>query len=371
MSLETQIERLRKEIKSERLSMSIGELFGLYERKELDIHPKFQRILRWSPEQKTKLVESILLRIPVPPVYVAQDAEGKWDVVDGVQRLGTIFEFLGILRSPSGETKEPLVLRGTKLLPELEGYSFSEQPGAESHFGVPLQLDFKRSRLDVEIILKESDPSTKYELFERLNTGGSKASDQEVRNCVLVWINEGLFDWLKEDLSEYEHFQQCVQLPDRLEGQQYRVELVLRFLALHRIAVEHLRGVKDLGEFLNDKNREIASDKKFDRENYERTFKGTFRLLSAAAENNAFRKYNSSTQGFGGPFLISAFEAVALGVAYNIDRWLAMDSEMAADAIRDRINRLWDQRGFTTGTGVSASDRMQKSIPFGRRFFKP
>jgi uncharacterized protein with ParB-like and HNH nuclease domain len=93
MTLDEQIERLRKEIKSDRLSMSIGELAGLYERGELDIHPKFQRFLRWSDDQKTKLIESILLRIPIPPIFVAQDPDGKWDVVDGVQRLGTIFQF--------------------------------------------------------------------------------------------------------------------------------------------------------------------------------------------------------------------------------------------------------------------------------------
>ena len=67
-------------------------------------------------------------------------------------------------------------------------------PGDENDpakFEPPLQLDFKRARLDLHIIEKESDPSSKYELFERLNTGGSRASDQEVRNCVLVWMNTG------------------------------------------------------------------------------------------------------------------------------------------------------------------------------------
>lgn len=81
MSLDQRIDVLRKEIKSDRLSMSIGELAGLYQRGELDIHPKFQRFLRWSDEQKTKLIESILLRIPIPPIFVAQDPDGRWDVV--------------------------------------------------------------------------------------------------------------------------------------------------------------------------------------------------------------------------------------------------------------------------------------------------
>ena len=95
MNLEKKIAELRADVQSDRLSMSIGELAGLYERNELDVHPKFQRILRWSNAQKTRLIESILLRIPIPPIFVAQAQNGSWDVVDGVQRLGTIFEFRG------------------------------------------------------------------------------------------------------------------------------------------------------------------------------------------------------------------------------------------------------------------------------------
>lgn len=127
MALDEQVDRLRKEIKSDRLSMSIGELAGLYERSELDIHPKFQRFLRWSDHQKTRLIESILLRIPIPPIFVAQDPDGKWDVVDGVQRLGTVFQFLGLLKDVEGNPRTALVLLATKLLPDLEGYAFKKQ----------------------------------------------------------------------------------------------------------------------------------------------------------------------------------------------------------------------------------------------------
>jgi len=105
--------------------MSIGELESLYERNELDIHPKFQRVLRWSEGQKTKLIESLLLRIPVPPIFVAQDSSGHWDVVDGVQRLGTVFEFLGVLRAPDNSLHEPLRLTATKLLPALQALPLS------------------------------------------------------------------------------------------------------------------------------------------------------------------------------------------------------------------------------------------------------
>jgi hypothetical protein len=370
MDLERQIERLRKEIKSDRLSMSIGELAGLYERGELDIHPKFQRFLRWSDEQKTRLIESLLLRIPIPPIFVAQDPDGKWDVVDGVQRLGTVFQFLGILRDPTDALAKHLTLLATKLLPALDGHTFKKTPGAKA-FTMAQQLDFRRSRLDLQIILKESDPTTKYELFERLNTGGSIASEQEVRNCVLVWMNEPFFDWMHTDLSQNDDFLQCVLLPERLEEQQYRLELVLRFLVFSRLAEGDLRGIKDLGEFLNDQNRLLAEDPTFSRRTHKRVFTETFRLLNHRVGFDAFRKFDVARNKFIGGFLISAFEAVALGVAHNIDAWAKASAK--PERLSKLVAKMWTEATFVNhiGIGVAARDRIQRSIPFGRKFFKP
>lgn len=367
------MEQRRKTIHTERLSMSIGELQGLYERKEVDIHPKFQRILRWSLEQKTKLIESLLLRIPVPPIFVAADEKGYWDVVDGVQRLGTILEFLGVLRNAEGEDVPPLVLMKTQLLPQLAGTRFGEvDPGDDNDpkkFEPALQLEFKRSRLDLHIIQRESDPSSKYELFERLNTGGSAASDQEVRNCVLVWMNEPFYDWMRT-LAQSGAFFDCIQLTDRLEKQQYRMELLLRFLAFRRRIDSELE-INDLGEFLNAENRRLATDTALDRDKEATVLNDTFGLLFDALETDAFRKYDPYKQKFLGGFLISAYEAVALGVAHNISKWKKTKS--AASVLSERVKTLWEQEEFTDniGIGVPARERIQHSVPFGRKHFTP
>lgn len=97
MSLQEEIDKRRQEIRTDGYSMSIGEWISLYENHELDIHPEFQRFFRWSAHQKSTLIESILLGIPIPPIFVSQRADGVWDVVDGVQRLSTIYEFVGFL----------------------------------------------------------------------------------------------------------------------------------------------------------------------------------------------------------------------------------------------------------------------------------
>src|SRR6266851_3082575 len=117
MGLQDEITSQSVQIKTDAYSMSIGELLNLYRDEELDVHPEFQRVYRWTPFQKSRLIESLLLGIPIPPIFVAQRKDGIWDVVDGVQRLSTIFQFMGELRDEDGKLLEPLVLEKTKFLP--------------------------------------------------------------------------------------------------------------------------------------------------------------------------------------------------------------------------------------------------------------
>ena len=104
MGLNDEIKLRRSEVHSDGYPMSIGELINLYRDSELDIHPEFQRYFRWSDEQKSKLIESILLGIPIPSIFVSQREDGVWDVIDGQQRLSTIFELVGELRGADGQT---------------------------------------------------------------------------------------------------------------------------------------------------------------------------------------------------------------------------------------------------------------------------
>ena len=121
MALQDEINAKRKEIRTDGYQMSIGEWVSLYESGEIDIHPEFQRFFRWSESQKTSLIGSILLGIPMPPIFVSQRSDGIWDVVDGLQRLSTIYELFGILKDETGNILKPLTLESTKYLPSLGG----------------------------------------------------------------------------------------------------------------------------------------------------------------------------------------------------------------------------------------------------------
>ena len=98
MNLLGQVEEKRKEIFTDSYPMSIGELVNLYKDGDLEINPAFQRFFRWTDLQKTRLIESILLGIPIPSIFVAQRDDGVWDLVDGLQRISTILNFMACQR---------------------------------------------------------------------------------------------------------------------------------------------------------------------------------------------------------------------------------------------------------------------------------
>ena len=367
MSLHDEIDRARANIRADAYRMSIGEWINLYVDSELEIHPEFQRFYRWSPFQKSRFIESILLGIPVPPIFVAQTEEGIWDVVDGLQRLSTLFEFAGILKDENGEVIPPLILMGTKHLPSLENKAWNDPADPENSLAVSQRLYIKRAKLDVSIMLRESDDFAKYELFQRLNTGGSPLSPQEVRNCIIVQLHRDFYFWLRS-LADNEDFKNCVALTDKAISEQYDVELVLRFLILRQMNEIELTEMRDVGEFLTDAMVSLISEQQLEQTEEEEIFRATFEKMAQILGPDAFRRYDPAKGKHLGGFLLSAFETVALGIGFH-------GGQVSGDAatVVEKVRGLWSNEHFQqwSGSGVRASYRIPKLIPLGREIFEP
>lgn len=368
MSLQAEIDTQRSLIRTDSYPMSVGELLNLYKDGEIDVHPEFQRIYRWTDGQKTKLIESILLGIPLPPIFVAQRSDGVWDVVDGVQRLSTILQFTGVLKNEDGETVPPFSLLRTKYLPSLEGATWAGADKAK-RFTKDQQLYLKRAKIDMNIVLKESSDSAKYELFMRLNTGGTALSAQEVRNCVMVMAHRKLYEWLR-GLAETRSFKGAIGLSDRLVDEQYHMELATRFVLFRSMAERDLSAVSDIGEFLNTQLAVLDRIREQQRVIEEEAFNQTFSFIYDMMGDEAFRRYDTGRQKFMGGFSISAFESVALGVGFHFTQRGGL---AAIPDLRNRVISLWAEDVFieNSGSGVRASSRIPKIVPLGRRLFTP
>ena len=129
--LRAEIDAAQRLVKTDAYQMSLGEIVSMYEAEEVIIHPEFQRLFRWTPGQKSKLVESLLLGIPLPSIFVFEKEDGKWELIDGLQRLSTILEFMGLLKTPEGATRSPSILEATKYLPSLHNVVWSPSENIE------------------------------------------------------------------------------------------------------------------------------------------------------------------------------------------------------------------------------------------------
>lgn len=360
-SLEGEIAQGRLEISADAISMSISELTNLYREGVLQIRPEFQRLYRWSAEQKSRLVESVLIGIPLPSLFVAQSESGSWELVDGLQRVSTLLELQGLLRDENGGLRPPFELTGTKYLPSLDGHSWNGVPGTAS-LSDAQKLDIRLARLDLRVIKRGSDPQAKFDLFQRLNSFGSSLTAQEIRSATIAAVNGDCLAWLNS-LAQSPAFEACTALPERLVDEQYDVELVLRFLMLHDRAISGSeRRLSDFSSRLDDWAISFAGDFADRRESVESIFFKTFDVLAAAGED-VFRKWDARSGRFRGSFLNTSYEVIALGIGFHI----AHGNPFRADIV-EAAKSLWQLSIMTArfATGLATQDRLVKTIPLGR-----
>ncbi|KAA6348795.1 hypothetical protein EZS27_003773 [termite gut metagenome] len=362
-TLQDQIELKSKEIHTDSYSMSIGEIISMYKEGDIDIHPEFQRFFRWTSSQKTRLIESILLNIPIPSIFVSQRKDGIWDVVDGLQRISTILQFVGILTNEKGKKEEPLVLEATELLPALKGKTFGSDDSEETNetLSDAQRRCFKRVKLNMVIIQKESDENNKYDLFQRLNTGGTTLNSQEVRSCLMVMTNSELYRRIKE-LTDYSAFIQTTGLNEKNIEEQYNFELIIRFICLRKCSLETIKNISDLGDYLNRQIIQNMRNSEFNWENEFKAFRRTFDLLNSSLKEKSFVKYDNTV--FKG-FVVSAYEIVALGIGYNPDN-------VQENKVEDKIKQAWKTiiEESISWKGNNASARLVKTLTLGRRIFQ-
>lgn len=271
---------------------------------------------------------------------------------------------MGVLRNEENQIIDAFELGGTKYLPSLSGKTWTN---TDPDYELPpeLKLIIKRSKVHVSIILKESDQDAKYDLFQRLNTGGSKLSPQEVRNCIMVMLNRDLFTWLQE-LSTDENFQGTISLSDANVAEAYDVELALRFLIFSIIPEARLNNIGDVGAFITDEMTTITKADTFDKNKAEKLFRDTFATINNSLEDGAFKRYSAEKDRFMGGFLLSTYECIAYGISYNL-----MKNTLTQSNLREKIINMHGQEIYkkNSGSGVKANSRLPKLIPFGREFF--
>lgn len=365
-----EIETAQRNVRTDAFQMSIGELVNLYDDGDIIIAPEFQRLFRWEIGQKSKLIESLLLGIPLPSIFVYELENGQWELVDGLQRLSSILEFMGKLRDGNGTVCPPSILDATKYLPSLRNAVWERSPeiaGVEENeqfeLERSLQLAIKRSRIGVEILKRPSDSMTKFDLFQRLNAGGTTANAQELRNCIMLMVNADYFRAIKA-AAESENFLLVTGLNEGQTEKQRHIEMAVRLL-VHTLV--NYDGTLDVGEYIDDGIVTLATNA--DIAGASKTINSTIDLLYQAAGANALRRFQDGD--YTGRVGLVGLESIAVGVAKNLSA--IQQQTDPVQFVRDKSQTFWQQTEVENfvSPGMRGTTRIQKTVPFGSEWFKP
>jgi hypothetical protein len=369
--LKDEIETAKRLVTTDTVQITIGEIGNMYVSRELNINPEFQRLFRWTPQKKSNFIESILIGIPIPPAFSYEKDDGTWELIDGLQRISTVLEFMGLLRKPESDALEsPSKLVAATYLPALKDVVWTD--GNEEADTTPvildksLQLFFRRARIDFQVLKHPSDPKTKFDLFQRLNRGGAYANEQEVRSCAMVMANSDFTKKIR-DFSAQDDFKNIFRITNDQVLSQDDIQNAVRFIVhTHR---EYQQG-NDVQEFLTtsildillkSKPRSIIEPVRWATATLNRLFGSRALIPSEDAPDDIANR-----------FTLRALEAIAVGIARNKTAITSLDNN-GDDFLRNRVSTFWSQPEVRemSSRGLRGTTRLQKSIPFGSSWFKP
>lgn len=348
MTLEEEIAERVGEVRTDSFDLSFGEIASLHVSKELIIQPEYQRLFRWSLQQKSDLIESILLELPVPQIFVIENHDGVLELIDGLQRVSTILQFM----EPQSLGLEPLTLDGCRLITGLNGLAFSALP-------LSLRLRLKRSPIRTIVIKKQSQGFLRYEMFKRLNTGGANLEPQEIRNCSARMLgDDGVnFYGLLVTLSQQEDFAACAEyLPQAEKDKKAAEELVLRFFAAKNFIEAFKGSVRDwLDNYMEDV---LLGKEPFDIAAETEAFTKTMKFARQSLGETAFLRYRGNDPT--GSLPPAYFEAIAIGIHNNYEQIKAKPP----NALRAKITALVQSDPFrlVTGPGANSKEKLKARI---------
>lgn len=368
--LSEEIATAQRLVRTDAYQMSIGEIVSMYEGDEIIIDPEFQRLFRWNIGQKSKLIESLLLGIPLPSIFVFEKEDGRWELIDGLQRSSTILEFMGLLRDPDGGIRKPSLLEATKYLPSLHNAVWAQSdridqvaPADQRPLDKVHHLAIRRARISVEILKRPSDDQTKFELFQRLNAGGTQANAQELRNCVMLMVNGDYFRSVKGAAESQNFLAVMAANADQIEKQRH-LEYAVRFLVHSRVPYD---GTLDVEEYVDDGVVKLAGAG--DGAGDAKLLTDTFNRLHDVGGGDILRRYDGVRHS--GKVGLVALEGIAVGVAKNLAAIEALPDPTAF--VRERAQSFWQQPATEnfTSPGLRGTTRIQRTVPFGEQWFRP
>lgn len=326
-------------IKVDQQNVNLGFLIEMLENDEIDLIPDFQRSMDlWNETQKSQLIESLLLGLPLPSFYFSMDDKtNKWLVVDGLQRLCTFMDFI---------VKKNLSLTGLEFLDDFEGKTYNELSREEKR-------KISGAKINLYVIEKQTPSSVKFLIFKRVNTGGLVLTPQEMRHA----LNQGIPAEFVKELAELEEFRTATCGSVRTKRMEDR-DFANRFIAFYLLGYEgNYEG--ELDKFLNDGMERLAAIKHSERLKIKDAFKKSMKLSVDIFSDDAFRKrydINDNRR----PISKAVYDTISVNLAWLSDEQRNM-LKRKKKKFRSELIKLFNDdtfhRSITTGTGKKSNVR--------------
>jgi Protein of unknown function DUF262 len=299
----------------------------------------FQRRRVWDDAKSSRLIESLLINVPIPVCYFAELEDGSYSVIDGQQRLTAIYRYLN----------NEFGLRSLKVRPDLNKKRFCDLGLADSR-------TIKNRSLRCIVILKESDPDIRFDVFDRLNSNVVKLNPQELRNSMY----RGDLSKLIKKLSGDEKFKEIRRVKD-VDKRMQDCEMVLRFFAFH-YHPESYRGF--LARFLDDYLRQYRRMNDYDMAQHEATFRRVIDDAYFVFGDDAFRRYDQDKNQWDMVINKSIYEIITLYFA-QVDSTIIRSHK---DGIVESLKKLCSNQDFQSyiGGATSATIRIQSRLDLWR-----
>ena len=362
------VERHRREVVTDSYTITWNEAVALYQKKNIHIDPDYQRMFRWTLDQQTQFIESLLLNIPTPPLFFAEDKSGTFELIDGLQRFSTLLKFFSSevfqkskLRIKEGKKESvnnirvPTTLRKGPILGTLEGITLETMPEQ-------LVRTVRYARIQIILLKKESDPRTRYTVFHRLNRSGSPLSDQEIRNSAARLFSNTFADALRT-IAKTQDARRAMHLSHKQRQTMIGEEMVLRLLAFNhsKEPLEH-----DVSQYLDDFMYVASTEKFVFTKDIEERLTDLFRIIAKAYQKGEAFKALRDGKPKGG-FSTNIFDAVASGIYNNLPKIKAW----APKKVQERIRTLQESHELKeySGAGSNTRKKMLGRVTLGTKWF--
>lgn len=323
-------------------TVNLGSLIDQLENDEIDLQPDFQRVTDvWDNVKKSRLIESILLGLPLPSFYFSENpVSQKLSIIDGLQRICAIRDFVL-------EKENPLKLEGLQFLKNFEGFTFSQ-------LARPEVKRIKSLKITMNTLRKGTPLDVKYIIFQRVNTAGVPLTPQEMRHA----LNQGPAAIFIKELADMESFKKATNYSVESKRMQDR-DFVNRFIAFF-IGYQDYMG--DLDMFLNDKMGELNKMTSEQRDDIRVSFDKAMKCCYEIFKNDAFRKKYSVTDKRK-PISKSVYDTLSVNIA-----WLSDEEQLMllknAETFKTGMIRLFNDERFNFSISTGTRQKYNVDLRF-------